>query len=202
MSPLRWTCKSTRQLAGALPRAGHRVGSSDGGRRCSIRPATACRRRPRRWKAASIPTGMPSSSYLNDQVKAFLAAGQPVVSVDAKKKELVGAFKNGGREWQPQGQPEPVNVHDFPGQAAGQGDPVRHLRCGPQRRLGDRRAGPRHGELRGGEPPPLVAGSRGRRLSRGRAAADLRRRRGQQRLPGPALEGRAAAASPTRPAWR
>lgn len=52
--------------------------------------------------------------YLNEQVKAFLAAGLPVVSIEAKKKELVGAFKNGGREWQPKGQPEPVNMHDFP----------------------------------------------------------------------------------------
>jgi Rhodopirellula transposase DDE domain len=51
--------------------------------------------------------------YLNEQVAAFLAAGQPVISVDAKKKENVGDFKNGGREYQPAGQPERVNVHDF-----------------------------------------------------------------------------------------
>ena len=52
-------------------------------------------------------------NYLNEQVKAFLAQGLPAVSVDAKKKELVGAFKNGGREWQPKGEPESVQVHDF-----------------------------------------------------------------------------------------
>jgi hypothetical protein len=52
--------------------------------------------------------------YLNEQVKQFLATGQPVVSMDAKKKELVGEFKNAGREWQPQGWPERVHVHDFP----------------------------------------------------------------------------------------
>src|SRR5207253_5638176 len=52
--------------------------------------------------------------YLNEQVKQFLAAGQPVVSMDAKKKELIGEFKNGGRDWQPQGWPERVYVHDFP----------------------------------------------------------------------------------------
>jgi len=51
--------------------------------------------------------------YINDQAKAFLAADQPVISVDTKKKELVGNFKNNGREWRPQGRPELVNVHDF-----------------------------------------------------------------------------------------
>ena len=52
-------------------------------------------------------------AYLNDQATAHLAAGDPVISVDAKKKENIGEFKNGGREWQPTGSPEPVNVHDF-----------------------------------------------------------------------------------------
>ncbi len=61
--------------------------------------------------------------YLNEQVKAFLAAGLPVISVDAKKKELVGAFKNGGQEWQPQGQPERVNVPDFPDPKVGKAIP-------------------------------------------------------------------------------
>jgi hypothetical protein len=61
--------------------------------------------------------------YLNEQVKLFLGDGQPVVSVDAKKKELVGAFKNGGREWQAKGQPERVNVHDFPDPRLGKAIP-------------------------------------------------------------------------------
>ena len=52
-------------------------------------------------------------AYLNDQAAAHLAAGDPVISVDAKKKENIGEFRNGGREWQPKGSPEPVNVHDF-----------------------------------------------------------------------------------------
>ena len=55
--------------------------------------------------------------YLNDQVTTFLTAGLPVISVDTKKKELVGAYKNGGKEYQPQGSPVPTNTHDFPGQA-------------------------------------------------------------------------------------
>ena len=55
--------------------------------------------------------------YLNDQVTTFLTAGLPVISVDTKKKELVGAYKNGGKEYQPQGSPVPTNTHDFPGEA-------------------------------------------------------------------------------------
>ena len=61
--------------------------------------------------------------YLNEQAKVHLAAGQPVVSVDTKKKELVGAFANGGREWQPVGEPERVNVHDFPDPTLGKAIP-------------------------------------------------------------------------------
>jgi hypothetical protein len=61
--------------------------------------------------------------YLNEQAKQHLAAGQPVASVDTKKKELVGQFANGGREWQPSGEPERVNVHDFPDPTLGKAIP-------------------------------------------------------------------------------
>jgi hypothetical protein len=61
--------------------------------------------------------------YLNEQARAHLAAGQPVVSVDTKKKELVGSFANGGREWQPTGEPDQVNVHDFPDPTLGKAIP-------------------------------------------------------------------------------
>ena len=57
---------------------------------------------------------MLNARYLNEQIKQFLQQGLPVISVDAKKKELVGDFKNPGQEWQPQGQPVEVNIHDFP----------------------------------------------------------------------------------------
>src|SRR5260370_40897200 len=62
-------------------------------------------------------------AYLNEQVKQHQAAGAPVLSVDTKKKELVGEFKNGGRGWPPQGRPEAGNGHDFPRQALGQATP-------------------------------------------------------------------------------
>ena len=61
--------------------------------------------------------------YLNAQARAFLARGQPVLSVDTKKQELVGEFKNGGRTWRPKGDPLRVNVHDFPAQAVGKAIP-------------------------------------------------------------------------------
>ena len=65
---------------------------------------------------------------INAMVKRFQRRRQPVVSVDAKKKELIGDFKNAGREWRPRGEPEEVRVHDFVDFGAGQGDPLRGLR--------------------------------------------------------------------------
>ena len=76
--------------------------------------------------------------YINDLVTWCLAAGIPVISIDCKKKELVGNFKNGGAEWEPKGSPRQVNDHDFADKAARQGRPVRDLRCGRQRRVGER----------------------------------------------------------------
>jgi len=112
MSPLRWTCKSTRQLADALRQGGHRVGYRTVA--ALLGEAGYSLQAPvKRLEGGQHPDRDAQFRYLNEQVTAFLAADQPVVSVDAKKKELVGAFKNGGREWQPQGQPEAVNVHDF-----------------------------------------------------------------------------------------
>lgn len=113
MSPLRWTCKSTRQLADALHRGGHQVGYRTVA--ALLDAAGYSLQAPvKRLEGSQHPDRDAQFRYLNEQAKAFLAAQQPVVSVDAKKKELVGTFKNGGRDWQPKGQPEAVNVHDFP----------------------------------------------------------------------------------------
>ena len=95
--------------------------------------------------------------YLAGQVAQFSAAGQPVISVDCKKKELVGGFKNTGREYQPVGEPERVNVHDFADKAVGQGHSLRHLRRVRQHRLGHGRYRPRHQCLRGRDIAQLVA---------------------------------------------
>jgi transposase len=122
MSPLRWTCKSTRQLAGALQERGHRVGYRTVAALLD-QAGYSLQAAAKTLEGSQHPDRDAQFHYLNEQVKAFLAAGQPAVSVDAKKKELVGAFKNGGREWQPQGQPEQVNVHDFPDKQVGKAIP-------------------------------------------------------------------------------
>jgi Rhodopirellula transposase DDE domain len=122
MSPLRWTCKSTRQLAEALAGAGHRV-SHTVVAELLAQAGYSLQAPTKTLEGRQHPDRDAQFRYLNEQVKAFLGAGQPVVSVDAKKKELVGAFQNGGREWQPTGQPERVNVHDFPDPRLGKAIP-------------------------------------------------------------------------------
>jgi len=122
MSPLRWTCKSTRQLAHALSAAGHPVSSWTVGellhqQHYSLQANSKTR------EGSQHADRDAQFRYLNAQVEGFLQAKLPVVSVDTKKKELVGNFKNGGREWQPRGQPEEVQVHDFPDPAVGKAIP-------------------------------------------------------------------------------
>ena len=111
-SPLRWTCKSTRQLADALRAMGHSIGRQKvsellGELGYSLQANRKIREgREHQDRDAQF-------EYINRQVKVCQQRGQPVISVDTKKKELVGDFKNGGREWQPQGRPEAVRTHDF-----------------------------------------------------------------------------------------
>ena len=104
MSPLRWTCKSTRQLAGELTGAGAPGQSADTVadllREAGLQPAG--QRQDARGQA-STPTATPSSATSTSRSRRSRPPGQPVISVDTKKKELVGDFKNGGREWQPAG---------------------------------------------------------------------------------------------------
>jgi hypothetical protein len=122
MSPLRWTCKSTRQLSEALAGVGHRV-SHTVVAELLAQAGYSLQAPTKTVEGHQHPDRDAQFRYLNEQVKTFLGAGQPVVSVDAKRKELVGAFKNGGREWQPKGQPEQVNVHDFPDPRLGKAIP-------------------------------------------------------------------------------
>jgi transposase len=103
-SPLRWTSKSTRQLAQALAAQGHPVSHSTVGdllNRLGYSLQAAVKTR----EGNQHPDRDGQFRYLALQVNTFMAAGDPVVSVDTKKKELVGAYKNGGREWQPAGAP-------------------------------------------------------------------------------------------------
>jgi hypothetical protein len=112
-SPLRWTTKSTRNLAAALKQQGHSISYQTVSELLAAAGYSLQANRKTR-AGSSHPDRDAQFQQINDLAKAFQAAAQPVVSVDAKKKELVGDFKNGGREWHPKGQPERVRVHDFP----------------------------------------------------------------------------------------
>lgn len=121
-SPLRWTCKSTRHLAAALKALGHQVGDRTVARLLQdVGYSLQANRKTK--EGASHPDRDAQFQYINEQTKAFQRRGQPVVSVDTKKKELVGDFKNSGREWQPRGIPERVRVHDFEDKVLGKAIP-------------------------------------------------------------------------------
>ena len=122
MSPLRWTCKSTRQLAAALSEKGYRV---------SHRVVAQLLRQLGYSLQANVkaregtvhPDRDAQFHHINSRVSRFLRQGLPVISVDTKKKELVGNYKNGGTEWRPKGRPEEVHVHDFPDPKVGKAIP-------------------------------------------------------------------------------
>jgi len=113
MSPLKWTSKSTRTIAEELTRCGHPVSSVTVGR-CLEEMGYTLQANVKTREGTNHPDRDAQFRYLNRQVKAFRRTDDPVVSVDTKKKELVGAFKNAGRRWLPKGKAEQVSVHDFP----------------------------------------------------------------------------------------
>ncbi len=122
MSPLRWTTRSTRNLAAELTARGHKVGPDviadllrDQGFSLQGNVKTL--------EGKQNPDRDAQFRYLNEQVKTHQGNGQPVVSVDTKKKELVGEFKNAGREWHPKGEPVEVDTHDFPSASLGKAVP-------------------------------------------------------------------------------
>jgi len=121
-SPLRWTCKSTRRLAEELTRRQHPVGPRTVAALLHQAGYSLQANRKTR-EGLSHPDRNAQFEYINARVARCLVRGQPAISVDTKKKELVGDFKNGGREWRPRGQPEPVRVHDFQDKALGKAIP-------------------------------------------------------------------------------
>jgi transposase len=121
-SPLRWTCKSTSRLAEELRNQGHQVGE----RTVAMllhRAGYSLQSNRKVREGSSHPDRNAQFEHINNQVLAFQRYGQPVVSVDTKKKELVGDFRNVGREWRPQGEPDEVRVHDFQDPALGKAIP-------------------------------------------------------------------------------
>jgi transposase len=121
-SPLRWTTKSTRTLAAELTRSGHRVSAwtvsnllHDAG--------FSLQANSKQVEGARHPDRDAQFAYLNAAAHDHLDAGCPVISVDTKKKELVGQFKNNGQTWRPKGEPALVNVHDFKDPELGKANP-------------------------------------------------------------------------------
>ena len=122
MAPLLWTAKSLRHLASSLRGLGHRI--------CHNVVADLLREMGYSLQAnAKLKEGKQHLDrdaqfvYLNEQVRQHQAEGAPVLSVDTKKKELVGEFKNAGREWRPRGTPAATRTHDFPGDSVGKAVP-------------------------------------------------------------------------------
>ena len=121
-SPLRWTCKSRAKLTGALVKAGWQVSSTTVGRLLHELGYSLQSVRKSR-EGASHPERNAQFEHINATADECLQRHQPVVWVDTKKKELVGEFKNAGREWQPKNKPETALVHDFPHDASGKAIP-------------------------------------------------------------------------------
>jgi transposase len=121
-SPLRWTTKSTRELAKALQDKGYRL-SDLVVRRLLKEAGYSLQANAKTAEGRQHPDRDGQFRYLNDAVRDHQGEGEPVISVDAKRKELIGAYKNAGQEWQPTGQPEQVNVYDFIDREAGKVTP-------------------------------------------------------------------------------
>ena len=121
-SPLRWTSKSTRTLATELGNQGFKVSQHKVAE--MLRELGYSLQAARKvYEGESHPDRDAQFRHINEEAKGFQARGQPVISIDTKKKELVGEFKNAGREWQPAGAPVFANTHDFPSMAKGKAIP-------------------------------------------------------------------------------
>jgi hypothetical protein len=119
MSMLRWTLESTYELAGELQSHGFKV-SAELVRRLLHQMGYSLQAPSKQNEGTAHPDRDGQFGYLNELAAAFVRDGQPVISVDTKKKELIGDYSNGGREWQPAGEPTRVNVHDFADRALGE----------------------------------------------------------------------------------
>ncbi|MDQ0605182.1 transposase [Streptomyces canus] len=122
MSPLRWTTKSTRKLAEELARQGHRICADTVGDLLR-EEGFSLQSNAKTLEGKQHPDRDAQFHYLNAQARNHQDSGAPVISVDTKKKELVGPFKNNGREWEPRGEPVRVDTHDFPDRELGKAVP-------------------------------------------------------------------------------
>lgn len=122
MSPLRWTCKSTRQLAAALRQQGYTI-SHPTVASLLHELGYSLQANVKTLEGTSHPDRDQQFRYINTQVKRYIQRKRPVISVDTKKKELVGPYKNAGQTWRKHGDPQPVNMHDFPDKQRGKAIP-------------------------------------------------------------------------------
>lgn len=122
MSPLRWTCKSTRTLAGELRRQGFEVSSNTVGKLLRQRGYSLQANR-KTIEGKQHPDRDAQFEHINRRVRSYQRTGQPVISVDTKKKEPLGKMKNAGRTYRPKGKPEKVTTHDFPDKKLGKAVP-------------------------------------------------------------------------------
>src|SRR3954464_14551893 len=118
MSPLLWTCKSTRNLADALVQLGHDLSHQTVGR-LLVDLGYSLQSNRKTEEGKDHPDRDAQFAHINRKVRQFQRRGQPVISVDTKKKENVGNYKNPGREWEPRGRPRRVKSKDFPDKAKG-----------------------------------------------------------------------------------
>jgi Rhodopirellula transposase DDE domain len=123
MNPLRWTIKSTRKLAQELQAQGYRLSHPVVAERLAALHYSLQANAKSIEEGSEHPDRNAQFEHINRLAAEFLAEGQPVISVDTKKKELVGRYKNSGREWRPQGQPIKVKVHDFIDESLGKAIP-------------------------------------------------------------------------------
>lgn len=111
-SPLRWTCKSLRTLADELGKMGHKVSHTHVGK-LLVKLGYSLQGNKKTIEGTGHPDRNAQFIHINEQVTNRLAKGEPVISVDTKKKELIGRFKNNGQTWRPKGDPTEVKVYDF-----------------------------------------------------------------------------------------
>ena len=173
---------------------GHEVSANTVRKLLEESSATRASPTARRTKARSHPDRNAQFEHINAKVVAAQAAGQPVISVDTKKKELVGNFKNGGSDYRPEGRSASRQGARLRGQGARQGRALRRLRRRPPTPAGSASGSRRHGRVRRQVDPPLARADGTPALSAHARADDHGRRRRLQRRACPAVEGRAAEA--------
>jgi hypothetical protein len=167
--PLLWVSKSLDKLAVGLAEMGHKI-SPNSVRKLLSKIGYSRQANRKSDEGSRHPDRDAQFEYINAEVLTAQAMGQPVISVDTKKKELVGNFRNAGREWRPKGQPRQVKVHDFEDKQLGKVAPIWGVRCYCRCGLGERRHHPRHRRVRGGFNSDVAGKDRSAALSEGSRA--------------------------------